>query len=155
MSLTSIPASLILCTQGSRSRSRSRFGRSLALGPRAAPLGTTAGQARTELLIRTHLCSFRGWIPARSPSCRTSRRSPRSVLEMVEACGASLRILARLLPLTKMDHRGAGCSIKRAVGDFMRPSCRLARGSIAEERSGTLFLQVGWARMKPAGALIC
>ena len=45
--------------------------------------------------------------------------------------GASLRILARLLPLTKMDHRGAGCSIKRAVGDFMRPSCRLARGSIA------------------------
>ena len=69
--------------------------------------------------------------------------------------GASLRILARLLPLTKMDHRGAGCSIKRAVGDFMRPSCRLARGSIAEERSGTLFLS-GWRGTTVcAGALIC
>ena len=69
--------------------------------------------------------------------------------------GASLRILARLLPLTKMDHRGAGCSIKRAVGDFMRPSCRLARGALRSSVSGTLFLQVGLARMQPVGALIC
>ena len=84
-----------------------------------------------------------------------SARSPRRVLEMV---GASSRRTPRLqFPKHSRDRNAVGkrWGARGSIFRFFGPSCRLARGASEECVSGTLFLQVGWARMKPAGALIC